>query len=135
MPIEPANERGFSTHGGGTRSRNSRSLAIIQNMDEVRHRQALIARLGPHGELVAEVACRSVAHAGHAQMLAQSCSRLHVEVVERNDAIDVLRSRHVADAKQHVVDLPLLIDVGDIEDLVDAVARPILIGKAVRREQ
>src|SRR5208283_840262 len=91
-------------------------------------RRATFASLGTHSQLVAEVARRSFAHAWQAQMLAQCCCRLHIEVIERNNAINILRPRHVTDAKQHILDLPLLVYVRDVEGLVNALARPPLIG-------
>ena len=52
---------------------------------------------GAHGEFVAEIADGGQAHAGNAQMLAQSGDIFHVEFVERDDAVDGLRSGGVAD--------------------------------------
>ena len=68
------------------------------------------------------------------------CSRsvrrgLHVEVVESNDAIDGSIARHKADAQQHVLELPLFLHVGHVEDFVDAFARPVFVLEAVRGEQ
>ena len=104
-------------------------------MNELGYSQPFIAGLGAHGQLIAKVSRRAVAHAGHAQVLAQGRRRLHVEVVERNDAVDLLGARHVADAQQHVLHLPLLLHVRDVEGLVNAVLWPRLVGDAVRGQQ
>ena len=135
MPMEPAKDRGFSTHGGGTRSQELAQPGVVQNMNELGYRQPFVAGLGAHGQLVAKISGRAVAHAGHAQVLAQGGRRLHVEVVQRNDAVDLLGARHVADAQQHVFHLPLLLHVRDVEGLVDALLWPRLVGDAMRGQQ
>ena len=45
--------------------------------------------------------------------------RLHVEVVQGNDAIDDLSLRQVADSQQYILQLPRLVFVGNIEDVVE----------------
>jgi hypothetical protein len=68
-------------------------------------------------------------------MLAQHGRGFHVEVIQRNDAIDVFRPRHVADAQHYIFDLPLLLHIRHVEELVDALARPFFVAQAVRGEQ
>ena len=109
-----------------------RDPAVVQDVNEVGHEDAGVARLHAHGELVAKVAGRRLAHAGDPQVLAQQGRRLDVEVVERHDAIDLPRARDVADALQQV----LAPDVArDVEELLDRLARPLRIAQLVGRQQ
>jgi len=48
-----------------------------------------------HGQLVAEMAHGGQAHAGDAQVLTERGDILHIEFVERHDAIDALRASDV----------------------------------------
>ncbi len=61
---------------------------VVEHVHERRHRQAIVLRLDPHRQLVAEVPRRRLAHAGNAQVLAQRRRLLEIEVVERHDAVD-----------------------------------------------
>ena len=88
MPIAAAFDRGFSIHGGATRSAKRRIASSFTTCDEVGHEDALVPRAHAHRQLVAEIARGGLAHAGHAQVLAQQRRRLDVEVVERDDAIE-----------------------------------------------
>ena len=83
MPMAPAIERGFSTHGAGNPFHEVANSVVVDHADEIGHRQAGFLRLHARGELVAEVADRGLAHAGDAQVLAQHGRDLDVEVVER----------------------------------------------------
>ena len=104
-------------------------------MNELRHRKAFVAGLGAHRQLVAKVAGRGVAHAGNAQVLAQRRRCLHVKVVQRNDAVDDLGLRQVADSQQHILQLPGLVFVGYIKDVVERFSRPVRVGEALGRDQ
>ena len=88
MPIAAADERGFMTHGGAIRAVHSRISASLSQSDEVRDGDAGVSGAHAHRQLVAEMARGRLAHAGHAQVLAQHGGELDVEVVERDDAIE-----------------------------------------------
>ena len=105
---------------------------VIHDMDEIGDEDAVIARADAHRQLVAEVAGGRLAHAGHAQVLAQQGRGLDVEVVERDDAVERPRARQMADAFQQI--LPR--DVArDVKGLVDRLARPVGILQGVDGEQ
>ena len=68
------------------------------------------------------------------------CSRserrlLDVEVVERHDTVDADAPRQVAGPEDQVVEPPALVVVGHIEDVVEALARPVGVAQAFRRDQ
>ena len=135
MPMEPAIERGLSIQGGGMRSMKSLSLRWFSTWMNAGTGSPLGGSARAHRQLVAEVARGGLSHARHAQVLAQDRRRLHVELVEGDDAVDVLGLRHVAEAEHHVVDVPGLVDIGNVEDFVDALARPGGVFQAVRGDQ
>ena len=103
---------------------------VVEHVHERRHRQALVLRLDTHRQLVAKMAHRRFAHAGHAQVLAQRRGLFEIEIVERNDAIDGDLARQMRRAEDEVVHLPALLVVLDVEDVVQAVARPLGIAQA-----
>ena len=90
-------------------------------MDELRHENAGVVRLDAHGELVAEVTRRGLAHARHAQVLAQHGGGLLIEFIHRHDAMNFARAGEIADAFQHVVAAML---VRHEIDFVNGLARP-----------
>ena len=69
---------------------------VVEHVDERRHRQPIVLRLDAHRQLVAKVPRRRLAHARHAQVLAQRRGLFEIEVVERDDAVD--RRRGARDA-------------------------------------
>ena len=81
-------------------------------------------RLHPHGEFVAKVARGGFAHAGNAQMLAQKRGEFEVKIVQRHQAIDLLRARQIGDGVERMLPIPLLVDVGHVEDFVDGFGGP-----------
>ena len=91
-------------------------IIVIEDVREFGREDADFLGAGAHGELVAEIADRGKAHAGDAHVLAQRRDILHVEFVERDDAVDMLEPRHVADR----VDQMLEEDVfGHVEKFVE----------------
>ena len=60
-------------------------------------------------------------------MFAKCRGCLDIEVVEGNDAIDDLGLRKMADAKQNILELPRFVDIGDVEDVVERLARPVRV--------
>ncbi len=67
----------------------------MEDADEIRDEQSSFARADTHGELVAEEARCRFAEAGQAHVLAQCGGDLHVELVERDDAVDLPRAREI----------------------------------------
>ncbi len=107
-------------------------VAVIKHGNEIRHAHAAIERLHAHGQLVAEIAHGRQAHAGHAQVLAESCGGFHVVFVERDDAVDLLRAREVRHSPHNVGERNF---GGEIERVVEAFARPVGIAQLLRRKQ
>jgi hypothetical protein len=97
---------------------------VVEDAGELRDVEAAVAGRRPHGELVAEVAGDGIAQAGQPHMLAEVGGRLHVVVVERDDLVYHVRAREVTDG---VGDVRLLREVGHEVELVNALARPILV--------
>jgi hypothetical protein len=99
---------------------------------EIGHEDAGVPRLDTHGELVPKVPRRRLAHAGDPEVLAQQCRRLDVEVIERDDAVDLTRAGDVADALQQVVPPDV---ARQEEELLDSLARPLGIPQRFGRQQ
>ena len=77
-------------------------ILVVEDADELRHEQAGFACSDTHGELVAkETRCR-FAETGQSHMLAQRCGRFHVELVQRDDAIDFARAGEIGDDIDHL---------------------------------
>ena len=127
-----ADERGFSTYGPGTCSANWANPAVVQHVDEVGHQDVGVPRLHAHGQLVAEIPGRRLPHAGDPEVLAQQGRGLHVEVVERHDAIHLPGPGDVADALQQVIPRDV---ARDEEELLDGLARPLGIPQLVGGQQ
>ena len=104
----------------------------VERVNEVGDEYAAFARLQAHRQLVAEVARRRVAHAGQAQVLAQGCGGLNVEVVERHDAINLARAREVADGARERVEREV---GGHVEEFVNRLARPVGVPKLCARDE
>ena len=119
--MAPAIDRGFSTHGAGTRSIN----AAMQHVDEIGHVQPRLGGPHAHGQLVAEIARGGLAHAGNAQVLAQHGGQFDIEIVERDDAVEDACTRQVADGVAQVDRVPAAARFRQVEDLVDGVHRPV----------
>ena len=92
---------------------------------------AALTRAHAHRQLVAEVAGGRLAHAGHAQVLAQRRGLLQVEVVERHHAVDGDPPGQMAGAEDEVVEPPLLVVVVNEEDIVQTLARPVGVAQAL----
>ena len=122
---------GLRNQGGATSAQKSRMRASLSTWTKPGTGQPVARGLDAHRELVAEVARRRLAHAGHAQMFAQRRRLFEVEVVQRHDAIDQLAPREVAHTDQQVLELPLLLHVRHEEHLGDALARPSRVAQAL----
>ena len=114
---------GLEHPGRGRVLHEAAQRVVIEHVDEVRDVDAGLARLHAHGELVAEMADGGLAHPGHAQVLAQGGGQFDVEIVERHDAIDDAGARQIAHRLDGVRAVPLVVLVGHVKDLVDAVRR------------
>ncbi len=78
----------------------------------------------------------SLAHARHAQVLAQRRGQFDIEIVQRHDAVDRAGARQVADRLDRVRAIPLVVLVRHVKDLVDALQRPLrLVLQALGGEQ
>src|SRR5450759_1433623 len=77
-----------------------------------------------------------LAHPRQAQVLAQGSGRFDIEIVERHDAVDDASARQIAHRLDDVRAVPLVVLVGHVKDLVDALQRPFgLALKALRSHQ
>src|SRR5258708_595109 len=100
---------------------------VIQNVDKFRNVQAALARPHPHGELIAKISRSGLAHAGNPQMFAQGCGHLQIEVIERNQPVDLPGPRQIAHRPQRLVAIPLVPRVGHVEYFVDTLRRPVRV--------
>ena len=107
-------------------------VAVIEHGNKIRHAHVTIQRLHAHGQLVAEIAHGGQPHPWYAQVLANSGGGLHVVLVERNNAVDLLRAREVRHGLHDVAD-------GNLsrkkKRVVQALPRPIGIAQFLRRQQ
>ena len=105
---------------------------MIEYGNEVGDTDSVFERLHAHGQLVAEVAHGGQPHAGDAHVLAQGGRGFHVELVERDDAVNLLVPRQVSDRFYDLGNGEL---GGNVEDVVQALARPIGIAEFLGRKQ
>ncbi len=108
------------------------NVVVIQHRNEIRHANSVFERLHAHGELVAEIAHGGQPHAGDAHVLAQGGGSFHVELVERDDAVNLLVARQIS---YRLYDFRHGQIRGHIEDIVQAFARPIGIAEFLGRKQ
>ena len=125
-------ERGLSSHGPGHVGHEMAEIVVIEDVREFRRGDADFLGAGAHGELVAEIADGGEAHAGDAHVLAERRDIFHVEFVERDDAVDVLHARHVADGVDQMLEGDVL---GHVEKFVDGFARPVAVAEFFYGEQ
>src|SRR5260370_16019175 len=117
---------GLEHAGIGNAGHEFAKMIVIEDMDEFGDEDAGFAGGGANGELVAKIADGREAHAGNAEMFAESGHVLHVEFIERDDAIDGMRPGYVT----YGIDQALQGEIfGHGEDFVDAVKRPIGMAK------
>ena len=107
-------------------------VAVVHDRNEVRDAHLAIESSHAHSEFVAEIAHGGKAHAGNAQMLAERSRGLHVEFVERHDAIDFLVAGQMGDGLHDIVERNLL---GKVEGIVEALAGPVGIPQFLSRQQ
>src|SRR5205814_10610624 len=109
--IDPGNANGggfrarFEHPGRGDSRQVLVKLIVVQDMNEIRHRYVVLLSLDTHRQLISKVSYAAIAHAGHAQVFAQSCGTPYVIVVHGNDEINRTRTSEEADATNHVIDL------------------------------
>src|SRR5438309_9599605 len=65
---------------------------VIEDVDEFGDEDAGFAGAGAHVQLVSKVADSGEPHAGNAEMLAEGGNIFNVELIERDDASDVVRT-------------------------------------------
>src|ERR1700722_1415364 len=107
-------------------------VVIVQHMHKFGHGDAFFPRAAAHGQLVAEIAHRRQAHPRNAEVLSQRCHVFHVEFIERNDAVNRARARHVA----HRIDQTLQGQLfRNIKRFGDCLARPVRIAKLLHRQE
>src|SRR5216683_6417232 len=92
-------------------------MIVIEDVDEFGDEDAGFAGSGAHGQLVAKVADGGKAHAGNTEMLAEGGDVLHVEFIERDDAIDGMGPGYVTYGIDQTLEREIL---GHGEDFVDA---------------
>ena len=82
---------GFEHPGSGHGGHIGAHVVVVEHVDKLGHGNALIPSLDADGQLVSEEAGCGAAHARHTEVLAQVGHRLHVEVVQRDDAVELAR--------------------------------------------
>ena len=106
--------------------------SVVQDVDELRHRDAAGAGPDPHRELVAEVARCRLAHPADAQMLANQGSGLDVEIIEGDDAVDGFLAGEVRDTLEEGGP----VDVArHVERLIDGLVWPQRVAQAIVGEE
>ena len=125
-------DRGLRIQGSGVSCGEAGDLRVVHDVHEIGDEDAEVAGLHALRQLVAEVARGGFAHPRHAQVLAQHGRRLHVEIVQRDDAVEVLGAGNVAHALHQVLaaNLPR-----DVIGVVDRLPRPVRIAQLVERQQ
>src|SRR5882762_2103107 len=112
------------------RTRNPRhefaKIIVVENVDEFGDEDAFLSGSLAHGQLVAKIANGSEAHSGDAEMLTEGGDVLHVEFIERNDAIDGLRPGNIAHGVKEILQRKLF---RHGEDFVDTFERPRYVAK------
>jgi hypothetical protein len=99
---------------------------------EIGPEDSLLLALHAHRELVPKMPGRRVAHPGDAEVLADRRGCFHVEVVERDDAIEAVRARQIRDRSDRFLQIRV---VTLREHLGEDVAWPRAIEQALDREQ
>src|SRR5260370_23827255 len=106
MNLLHANTGGLRTRleqpGVGNPRHEFAKSVVVENVDEFGDEDAFLAGPLAHGQLVAKIADGSEAHAGDAEMLTEGGDVLHVEFIERDDAIDGLRPGYIAPGVIHI---------------------------------
>src|SRR5437763_10995345 len=92
--------------------------------NEIWHAYLPVQRAHAHREFVAKVAHRGKTHSWNPQMFAQGGRSLHIELVKRNNAVNLLTPRQVSDG---------LHDIGNrnffwqVKGVIEALSRPVRI--------
>src|SRR5712692_3808546 len=110
---------------GNPRHEFAKSI-VVENVDEFGDEDAFLPGSLAHGQLVAKIANGSEAHAGDAEMLAEGGDVLHVEFIERDDAIDGLRPGSVTHGINQILQRKLF---RHGEDFVDTFEWPRCVAK------
>ena len=97
---------------------------VVEDRNEIRNEQPALLGLHAHRELVAEEAHGTLAHSGHAHVLAERRRHFEIELVQRDDSVDRFGTSEPAHAVDHVITAR---QIGDEQQLVDTVARPLQI--------
>src|SRR6266481_4362556 len=130
MNLLHANARGLRTRleqpWVGDPGHKFAKIIVVENVDEFGDENAFLSGSLAHGQLVAKIANGSEAHAGDAEMLAEGGDVLHVEFVERNNAIDGLRPGNIAHGVKEILQGKLF---RHGEDFVDTFERPRCVTK------
>src|SRR2546428_12556989 len=96
LHADPAGLRaGLEQPGVGNPGHEFAEIVVIEDVDEFGDEDASFAGPRAHGQLVAKIPDGGEAHAGNAEMLAEGGDILHVELIERDDAIDGMGSCRV----------------------------------------
>src|SRR5713226_7068827 len=130
MNLLHANAGGLRTRleqpGVGNPGHEFAKMIVIEDVDEFGDEDAGFAGTGAHGQLVAKIADGGEAHAGNAEMLAEGGDILHVEFIERDDAIDGMGPCRVTYGINQTLQGKLF---GHGEDFIDAFERPVTLAK------
>src|ERR1700741_4238537 len=87
---------GLEQPGTGNPGHEFAKFIVVENVEKFGDEDAFLAGPCAHSQLVAKVANGSESHAGNTEMLAEGGDILHVEFIERDDAIDALRPCSIA---------------------------------------
>jgi REP element-mobilizing transposase RayT len=105
---------------------------VRENARKRRHQDSAFLRFYAHRQFVAEKARGAFVHPGQPQMLTERGRHFNIELIERNDARDVLGAREVAD---RVDDVDSIVEVGHEVDAIDRIVRPGRFLERIDREQ
>jgi hypothetical protein len=105
---------------------------VVEDVDEVRTADAGAAGAAAHRQLVAKRVRGRLAHARHAEILAQHRRQLDVEVVERDDPVDLLGAADTGEALADVLGGHV---AAEVVELVHGLARPVGIAELLLGEE
>ena len=124
--------RGFRQPWAREHAHEFADVVVVEDGGELGDGNAALPGADTHGQLVAEVAGERFAHAGQTHVFAQQRSHFEIELVERDDAVESVFSREIADGVQNLLRSEVLRH-GD--EPGDGLTWPVGVLELVDREQ